>query len=41
MARELEKNGDVVTEVLRCLEPGNNALIQETALFSVQLLAVG
>ena len=39
-ARELEKHGsDVVTEVLRCLEPGNNALIQETALFSVQLLA--
>ena len=31
--------GDVVTEVLRCLEPGNNAQIQETALFSVQLLA--
>ena len=28
-----------MTEVLRCLEPGNNALIQETALFSVQLLA--
>ena len=23
----------------RCLEPGNNALIQETTLFSVQLLA--
>ena len=39
-ARALETKGsDVVQEVLRCLSPGRNALVQETALFTVQLLA--